>query len=108
MRSRHCGTLLFLARKVTGCAAALLGAVGIDFECLLQSAVEGGEFPNLCASGYFGGAALSVFLCKVRIVLRAKSVYFIISCSDSLSRKYIRQILPNISIAITLYLLPKN
>ena len=78
MSSRHCDTLLFLTRKDIGCAAALLGAVGIDFECLLQSAVEGAEFPNLCASGYFGRAAFSVFLCKVRIVLRAKPVCFII------------------------------
>ena len=52
--------------------------------------------------------AFSVFLNQARIVLRAKPVCFVISCSDSLSRRYIRRILPNISIVITLYLLPKN
>jgi len=35
-------------------------------------------------------------------VLRDKPVRFAISCSDSLSRKYNRRILPNISMVITL------
>jgi hypothetical protein len=40
---------------------------------------------------------------KLRIVLRAKPVRFAISCSDILSRKYIRRILPKISMVITLF-----
>ena len=51
MSSRHCGTLLFLTRKDIGCAAALLGAVGIDFECLLQSAMEGASFLTFALLG---------------------------------------------------------
>jgi len=41
-------------------------------------------------------------LTHLRIVLRANPVRLAISCSDSLSRKYIRRILPIISILITL------
>jgi hypothetical protein len=42
-----------------------------------------------------------VFLNHLRTVLRDKLVRFVISCSDILSRKYIRRILPIISIVIT-------
>ena len=41
----------------------------------------------------------------VRTVLRDKPVRLAISCSDTLSRKYIRRILPNISMVITLFVL---
>ena len=42
------------------------------------------------------------------MVLRDKPVRLAISCSDRSSRKYIRLILPNISMVITFLLLPKN
>ena len=40
-----------------------------------------------------------------RTVLRDRPVRLVISCSDTLSRKYIRRILPNISMVITLFVL---
>ena len=38
-----------------------------------------------------------------RTVLHDKPVRLVISCNDTLSRKYIRLILPNISMVITLF-----
>ena len=45
----------------------------------------------------------SGFLSHPRIVLRDKPVRLLISCSDSLSRKYIRRTFPNISMVITFF-----
>jgi hypothetical protein len=51
---------------------------------------------NLDAVGVQPGA-------QRRTVLRDRPVRLVISCSDTLSRKCIRRILPNISMVITLF-----
>ena len=100
---------LDLRKQILGGAPILFGAVRIRFECLLKYRMESGE-PARCVAPAVGrwGGFLRRSDPNLRIVLRDKSVRFVISCSDSLSRKYIRRILPNISMVIPFYLPPKN
>ena len=79
----------------------LFGTVGIGFERLFQRGVKRAKFAGPSCLRYVGGAAFSELLSHLRIVLRDKPVSFVISCSDNPSRKYIRRILPNISMVIT-------
>lgn len=79
----------------------VLGAMGIGLERLFQHFVECGKFARLFSPAVLRRRRLLGVLSHLRIVLREKPVRFVISCSDSLSRKYIRRIFPNISIVIT-------
>ena len=92
-----------LRKQCLGGAPVLFGAVSIGLERLFQCCH--GTAVSLLGTlllRYFGGAASLGALTHLRIVLRDKPVRFAISCSDNLSRKYIRRILPNISMVITL------
>ena len=61
---------------------------------------SGGGASRLDCMGSFTSSG---FLSQLRTVLRDRPVRLAISCNDTLSRMYIRRILPNISMVITLH-----
>jgi hypothetical protein len=95
---------LDLCKQCACRASVFFGSQGIGFECLLQFAHMPTEFAkhSLAAVGRLlltSSGALS----QLRTVLRDNPVRLAISCNDSLSRRCIRRILPNISMVITLF-----